>query len=189
MTIGGFISHAENNFMKKQFFILLLFTLLGCKEETIKENIEKYLPRIILENFTLIETSEAKKKWNLTATSAYVYEEVINVDSVKIKFYDEQEKEFAWLKGNKGQLNIKNHNIVVRDSVILVAEDSTKLYTDSLFWQNDSQIIITDARVKIIKKDSTVIEGNGLKTTPDLQKIEIIGDIKGISPIEFPKLK
>mgnify|MGYP003921001347 FL=1 len=189
MITGGFINQGGDDSMIKKFFIFLLFIFLGCEEETLKENFEKHLPRITLENFTLIETSEGKKKWNLSAVSAYVYEEVINVDSVKIKFYNEQENEYAWLKGNEGQLNIKNHNIIVRDSVVLITEDSTELYTDSLFWQNDLQIIITDARVKIIKKDSTVIEGNGLKTTPDLQKIEIIGDIKGTSPIKFPKIK
>lgn len=189
MTIGGFINQGKGNFLMKRILIFLLFIFLGCEEETIKENIEKHIPRITLENFTLIETSEGKKKWNLTAVSAYVYEEVINVESVKIKFFNEQENEYAWLKGNRGQLNIKNHNIIVRDSVLLITEDSTELYTDSLFWQNDLQIIITDARVKIIKKDSTVIEGNGLKTTPDLEKIEIIGDIKGVSPIKFPKIK
>ncbi|MEO0094452.1 MAG: LPS export ABC transporter periplasmic protein LptC [candidate division WOR-3 bacterium] len=175
--------------MRKEFFAFLIFIFVACEEETSKQNLEKHLPRITLENFTLIETSKGKKKWNLNALSAFVYEEVINVESVKIKFYNEQENEYAWLKGNKGQLNTKNHNIIVRDSVALITEDSTKLYTDSLFWDNELQQIITDARVIIIKKDSTMIEGNGLKTAPDLQKIEIIGDAKGVSPIKFPKIK
>ncbi len=173
----------------KKILIFLILGILACKEESLPQNIEKHLPRITLSNFTLTETQEGKKKWNLMAVSAYVYEEMIDVDSVIIKFYDESEKEYALLRGNAGQLSTKTHNILVRDSVILITDDSTYLYTDSLFWLNDSQSILTDARVKIIKKDSTVIEGNGLKTGPDLQKIEIIGDIKGASPIKFPKIK
>ncbi|MGQ9464364.1 MAG: LPS export ABC transporter periplasmic protein LptC [bacterium] len=173
----------------KKLFIFIALAFSACKEESFQQDIEKHLPRITLTNFILTETQEGKKKWNLYAASAYIYEEVINVDSVKIKFYDESEKEYALLKGNAGQLNTKTHNILVRDSVVLLTDDSTRLYTDSLFWLNNSQSIITDARVKIIKKDSTVIEGNGLKTGPDLQKIEIIGDIKGASPIKFPNIK
>ncbi|MEO0205305.1 MAG: LPS export ABC transporter periplasmic protein LptC [candidate division WOR-3 bacterium] len=175
--------------MIKRFLIFALLYCLGCEEETIQQNVEKHLPRITLENFSLTETHEGRKKWNLVAISAYVYEEIINVDTVKIKFYNEEGKEYALLSGNAGQLNTKTHNILVRDNVIMITDDSTHLYTDSLFWQNDSQRILTNAPVKIIKKDSTVIQGNGLKTGPDLQKIEIIGDIKGISPIKFPRIK
>ncbi len=175
--------------MRKKYLIFLLFFFLTCEEETIKQSMEKNLPRITLENFILTETSGGKKNWTLSAVSAFVYQEIINVVGVKIKFYNEDEKEYAWLRGNEGELHIGTHNIIVRDNVVLTTEDSTELYTDSLFWHNENQAIITDAHVKIIKKDSTVIEGNGLKTAPDLQKIEIIGDIKGISPIKFPKIK
>ncbi|MGB9720457.1 MAG: LPS export ABC transporter periplasmic protein LptC [bacterium] len=175
--------------MIRRFLIFALFWFLCCEEETIQQNIEKHMPRITLENFTLTETNEGRKKWNLVAVSAYVYEEIINVDTVRIRFYNEEGKEYALLTGNAGQLNTKTHNILVRDSVVMITDDSTLLHTDSLFWSNDSQRILTDAPVKIIKKDSTVIQGNGLKTGPDLQKIEIIGDIKGTSPIKFPKIK
>ncbi|MEO0135928.1 MAG: LPS export ABC transporter periplasmic protein LptC [candidate division WOR-3 bacterium] len=175
--------------MVKKILPFILFILLACEEETIKQTMEKHLPRITLEKFTLTETNEGKKKWILTAVTASVFEELINVDTVKIKFFDEQEKEYAWLYGNKGELNTKTHNIIVRDSVLLITEDSTHLFTDSLFWDNAIQVIITDARVKIIKKDSTTVEGNGLRTTPDLKKIEILGDIQGASPITFPKIK
>jgi LPS export ABC transporter protein LptC len=175
--------------MLKKFFIFILLIFVGCQEETTSQKIEKNFPRITLENFTLIETQDGIKKWHLFAASARVYEDIIDVDSVRIKFYNESENEYAWLRSKTGVLNTKNHNIVVRDSVILITEDSTTLLTDSLFWDNELQRIITDARVKIIKKDSTTIEGNGLKTTTDLKKIEIIGDIRGTSPIKFPKIR
>ncbi|MCX7996014.1 MAG: LPS export ABC transporter periplasmic protein LptC [candidate division WOR-3 bacterium] len=175
--------------MNKKILISILLLSIACEEETMKQTIEKHLPRITLEKFILTETDEGKKKWTLSAVTASVFEELIIVDTVQIKFFNAFGKEYAWLKGNKGELNTRTHNIIVRDSVVLITEDSTTLFTDSLFWNNGLQVIITDAHVKIVKKDSTVIEGNGLKTTPDLQKIEIIGDIKGASPITFPKIR
>lgn len=169
------------------FFILFWF--LNCEKEKFEEKIPKQLPSITLEKFSLTETKTGKKLWTLNASIANVYSEIIKVDTVKIRFYNENQEEFAQLKALAGELNNRTHNILVKDNVALFTSDSTKLFTDSLFWQNDSQIILTDAHVKILKSDSTVIEGKGLKTSPDLKKIEIIGDVKGTSPIQLPKIK
>jgi LPS export ABC transporter protein LptC len=127
--------------------------------------------------------------WTLCACLANVYDDIIKVDTVNIKFYKEAASEYAVLVSTRGQLNTKTHDIIVKDSVRLTTDDSTRLFADSLFWQNDSQKILTDCHVRILKKDGTVIEGRGLKTAPDLKRIEIIGDVKGESPIEFPKIK
>uniref|UniRef100_A0A7C4THV6 LPS export ABC transporter periplasmic protein LptC n=1 Tax=candidate division WOR-3 bacterium TaxID=2052148 RepID=A0A7C4THV6_UNCW3 len=181
-----------NRFRANISYPLILVTVqlfLNCKEENVVEKIEKQLPQIVLERFSLTETQNGKKKWILYANTANVFDEIILVDTVRITFFDENEREFALITSRRGKLNTKNHNIVVRDSVILLTNDSTRLYTDSLFWLNDSQKVLTDSYVRIIKRDSTTIEGNGLKTTPDLKRIEIIGEIKGTSPIEFPKIK
>ncbi len=168
------------------FFGLCL--LISCKEEDIQEKIDNDLPKITLENFSLTETKEGKKMWTLDAEYAKVYDEIIKVDSVKIRFYDKDQVEFSVLYAPGGMLNTKTHNVLVGDSVAVLTNDSTKLFTDSLFWQNDSQKILTDCRVKIIKQDSTVIEGQGLRADPYLKKIEILGTTQGVSPIELPDI-
>jgi LPS export ABC transporter protein LptC len=127
--------------------------------------------------------------WTLDAARAGVYDEIIKVDEVNVHFYDEEESEYSVLSAPRGELNTKTHNIFVEDSVEVVTSDSTKLYTESLFWLNDSAKILTDAPVKIIKGDGTVIEGRGLRTDPRLSRIEIIGDAKGASPIELPDIR
>ena len=86
-------------------------------------------------------------------------------------------------------LNTKTHNILVGDSVVVFTNDSSTLFTDSLFWHNDSQMIVTNQHVKIVKQDSIVIEGNGLRADPKLDKIEVIGETKGVSPIELPSIQ
>jgi len=166
---------------------LLVFN--RCEEEEFSESLQKQFPHLTLVKFSLTETKNGKKLWTLNAAMANVYDEIINVDTVKIKFFDEKQIEYANLNGQSGKLNTKTHNILVRDSVTLFTTDSIKLYTDSLFWQNDSQKILTNSYVKILKQDGTIIEGQGLKTTPDLKRIEVIGAIKGESPIEFPNIR
>jgi LPS export ABC transporter protein LptC len=168
------------------FFTLLL---LGCPEEKTETKTPEKLPNITIEKFSLTETKQGKKLWILDAVTANVYDNLIHVDTVRINFYGEKQTVYSILTSRQGTLNTASHNIVVKGQVVLWTDDSSRLYTDSLFWQNDSQKILTDSYVRIVKKDSTVIEGNGLKTTPDLKKIEIIGDIKGTSPIQFPKIR
>jgi hypothetical protein len=48
---------------------------------------------------------------------------------------------------------------------------------------------MTNRDVMIIKQDSTIIEGTGLRADPYLEKIEILGTTKGVSPIELPDIR
>ena len=169
--------------------IVGLILLIGCEEEKIQEKLDPVLPKITLEEFSLTETKKGEKLWVLDAEQARVYDEIIKVDSVKIRFYDEEQVVFSILYAPNGILNTKTHNILVGDSVAVFTNDSTKLFTDSLFWQNDSQKILTDCHVKIVKLDSTLIKGKGLRADPYLKKIEIIGEAKGVSPIELPDIR
>ncbi|HEC77542.1 MAG TPA: LPS export ABC transporter periplasmic protein LptC [candidate division WOR-3 bacterium] len=170
------------------FCFLAGIVLLGCEEGKLPETLEPDIPKISLENFSLTETKQGKKMWILEAKNAKVYDEVINVDSVRIRFFNKDEVEFSVLYAPGGILNTRTHNILVGDSVSVFTNDSTKLFTDSLFWLNDSQRIITDCKVKILKQDGTVIEGNGLRADPYLEKIEILGTAKGVSPIKLPDI-
>lgn len=174
--------------------MIIMWTLLtgvlitNCKEEKTDEHVEEEIPRIIVEQFSLIETKQGEKLWVLDADIARVYSELIRVERVKITFFNKEQVEFSVLHAPGGLLNTKTHNVLVGDSVAVYTNDSTKLYTDSLFWQNDSERIITHCPVRIIKKDSTIIEGTGLRADPYLEKIEILGTAKGISPIELPDI-
>lgn len=168
---------------------LMAIAACTCEEEELTESPVAQFPHITLMNFSLTETRNSKKLWVLDADEANVFDEFINVDTVTIRFFDEKPEAYAVLHGRSGTLNTKTRNIIVRDSVRLLTDDSTRLFTDSLFWKNDSQKIITNSFVRIIKHDSTTIEGNGLITTPDLKKIEVIGAITGTSPVEFPKIR
>jgi len=166
-----------------------LFLLGGCKEDMSQERLDDDAPKITIDTFSLTETNKGRKVYTLDAVRARVYDEIIKVDSVKIRFYDKEEVEFSVLHAPAGILNTKTRNVLVGDSVVVLTSDSTKLYTDSLFWQNDSQKILTDCHVTIIKQDSTVIKGRGLRADPYLNKIEILGDAKGVSPIELPDIR
>ena len=168
--------------------LMCLMVFYACEKE-VEEKLPKDMPKITLEKLCLTETKSGSKLWTLNAARAGVYEEIIKVDEVTVHFYDEEGAEFSVLTAPRGELNTETHNIFVEDSVAVLTSDSTKLFTESLFWLNDSAKILTDAYVEIIKGDGTVIRGRGLRTDPRLSKIEIIGDAKGASPIELPDIR
>ena len=177
--------------MRNNMIISALFALLvtGCDDEQVTVAVHEELPRIIIEEFSLTETRKGEKLWILDADLAREYDAVITVDSVRIRFFNKEEVEFSVLYAPGGILNKATHNVLVGDTVIVLTNDSTKLYTDSLFWLNDSQIIMTNRDVMIVKQDSTVIKGTGLRADPYLEKIEILGTTKGVSPIELPDIR
>ena len=165
-----------------------MFLFTHCEKEVDDSKQQEQLPDIVLENFSLTETQKGKKLWILNAVLALVYDDIINVERVVIQFYDDKQEVFSVMDAPGGLLNIKTRNILVGDSVVVCTNDSTKLFTDSLFWQNDSQKILTNCPVMILKQDGTIIEGKGLRADPYLKKIEIISETKGISPIELPDI-
>jgi LPS export ABC transporter protein LptC len=175
--------------VKSPTLIVLLSIVFYACEKDVEERLPKDIPKITLEKLCLTETKEGKKLWTLSADRAGVYDEIIKVDQVMVRFYDENETEYSVLKAPRGELNMRTHNIFVEDSVVVLTSDSTRLYTESLFWLNDSAKILSDSYVKIVKGDGTEIEGMGLRTDPRLSRIELIGETKGASPIELPDIR
>lgn len=167
---------------------LLTGVFIACDQEETKEYLGEGIPRIILEEFSLTETRTGEKIWILHALHARVFDELIYVDSIKIKFFNKEGEEFSLMRAPGGVLNTRTHNVLVGDSVEVVTNDSIRLYTDSLFWMNDSELIVTNKPVTIIKADSTVIQGTGLRADPYLEKIEILGTAQGMSPIQLPDI-
>lgn len=189
MTTSGSIARARSIALVAAGIVLHAMAV-GCAESAEKPDaVATQLPNIVLERFSLVETKEGRKLWHLNAVTAQVFDALITVDTVDVRFYNEAQEEYAHLFGKSGALNTRTNNILVKHNVRLLTSDSATLFTDSIFWLNDSGHILSDAPVRIVKQDSTVIEGRGLKTKPDLKRIEIIGDIRGASPIQMPSIK
>jgi LPS export ABC transporter protein LptC len=168
--------------------LCLVAVIASCDQGGDKESLGQEIPRIILEEFSLTETRQGEKVWVLQAFHARVFDELIHVDSIRVRFFNKSGEEFSLMQAPAGILNTRTHNVLVGDSVEVVTNDSIRLYTDSLFWMNDSELIITNRPVTIIKADSTIIHGTGLRADPYLEKIEILGTTQGISPIKLPDI-
>jgi LPS export ABC transporter protein LptC len=175
--------------MKRIAFLAWFLLLLGCPPEKKELPGGEEPPSTVINNFSLVETNQARKMWVLSASRALVYQskERVVVETLMIDFFNAQGEKASHLVAPAGELHTKTRNMSARGGVLVRTQDSSILHTDSLFWQNDSSRIITMARVLIERKDKTRIEGMGLVTDPELKKIVILGRISGESSVEIKK--
>ncbi len=162
----------------------LTFTTV-CKTKQPVTNSEP-LPSQIVTDFKMYESASGKRMYYLYAEKAFVFEEPQKINVIKpyVIFYKENGAVNSTLKSISGWVNSKTSDLFAKDSVIVQTSDSTILRTDSLVWDNDDQIITTDAWVKIDSKQG-LIEGQGLTSDAGLKKIEIKSSVTGKSHYEF----
>jgi len=163
----------------------LFLIILNCPSNN-KPVPSETLPSQIVTDFQLYESTSGKKLYRLYAEKAYVYDEPqkITVTKPYIVFYNEDGSVSSTLNALRGQVNNKTSDLLAQDSVLVQTSDSTILKTDSLVWNNQSQIILTDAWVNIQTKQG-LIEGQGLISDAAMKKIEIKSSVTGKTHYEF----
>jgi LPS export ABC transporter protein LptC len=175
-------------YVKQVFFIIgsiLILFICACPSNNKPSNAES-LPSQIISDFKLFESSSGFKLYSVDAVKAYVYSHAqkIDVDNPYIIFYNEDGSISSKLNSLHGIVNTKNSNLFAKDSVLVQTNDSTILHTDSLIWDNQAQIITTDAWVTIESKQG-LIQGQGLISDAGLKKIEIKSSVTGKSEYDF----
>jgi len=173
--------------MERSFFwvftLFIILSLSSCgkeKPERSEVSGSKSSPEQAIENFTLTQTSQGEKKWELEAERAEIYkrEGKTIVQKLKIKFYD-QGKITSVLIAREGELRSQSGDMEVRGDVVVTSEEGTTLKTESLKWDANRNKIVTDDLVRQEKGD-TIITGQGLESDPELEKVVIKKNVKVI---------
>jgi LPS export ABC transporter protein LptC len=134
----------------------------------------------------LNETSSGERLYSLEAETAYVYENEQRIEVVmpKVFFYDANARVHATLVADRGMIYSKTSDLVAHGHVNVLTADSTKLWTDSLSWNNRTRLVKTDAPVEIVTPNGRV-SGIGLVSDAGLTKIEIQSEVQGTSNYQF----
>lgn len=177
--------------MKKSFYILALLSLMavvigGCSRE---EKVS--LDSDSKENQTLVPDSE------LRGATIHLYERDVVTTEIKaerllkfeaqdstmayqleIDFFDSTGQIRTELVGDSGIIRERSKLLYVYGNVVVTTDDSSKLETDYLFWNFNTDRIETDAFVRITK-NGDVITGWGMETDPGLTRIKILNRVSG----------
>ncbi|MFH1754436.1 MAG: LPS export ABC transporter periplasmic protein LptC [Candidatus Latescibacterota bacterium] len=137
------------------------------------------VPDEIFKEFVTQESDSGLVKWKLTAPLAkrYTRKKMILMDKPHIEFYGNTGELQTTLTSDQGEYYEDLGDLLAYGNVIVVSTDGDELETDSLFWVNSKNKIISNSFVTLTRgKD--VITGYGLECDNDLSSAVIKRDVE-----------
>jgi LPS export ABC transporter protein LptC len=169
----------------------LVLCLLGCQKQE-RSNIPNPAPSEpdeVLFNSTINLTSRGMLTSKIKADKILRFEDREPMVLYKIDafFYDSTGKEEARVKADSGTAVERTNFVQLRGKVKVTYANGTVIDTDSLKWDQAGDKVTTDGFVKIVKKDGSELEGEGLITDPQFTSYRIIKPVGSIRVDEEEK--
>lgn len=191
----------EKSISKFIALLVIFFGLIGCystQKPPLEDSSEK--PDQWVDQFKITETLSGLPIWILNSENAKVYDKQKKalVENIEIEFMNghppkknrsreslllakKSLRVAARLSAPKGEVKMDSHDLAVWGGVRVRAEDGTTLFTERLLFSTGRQKILTEAPIKIVKRNSTLI-GEGLEASPDLSYVKIFRHQAAIYP-------
>ncbi len=93
-------------------------------------------------------------------------------DSVRVDFFDADQQHTSVLTAKRGKVNDATQDFVAYDNVVVTSDSGTTLRTDSLFWNNSTRKVYTQAFVDIVSPTEHIM-GHGLESDQNLKNYKI----------------
>jgi LPS export ABC transporter protein LptC len=154
---------------------------LGCQSRTapVPGASNLRMPDQEARDFTLTETSEGKKNWTLWASYAAMYNDrnLVDAKTIQIEFFDSEGKRYSTLVADQGLVDQRTNNLTAIGKVRVVTETGVHMETDSLRWINRTEKIVSDAFVKVTRKED-VVTGYGFESDPNLDHFHLKREVR-----------
>lgn len=161
-------------------FLALLFLSCGIEETQPPPVTPQDTPDQILENSTIVLTIGGIKSTVIKANYLIKYEkrDVTLARVIQADFFDKEGNHTSVLTADSGFIHEQRQDMEVQGNVLVITDDGLKLETTSLRWDPKINKIVTEAFVKITKKND-IITGYGLETDSELKNIKVKKNVKG----------
>ena len=172
--------------------MLLLYKIVSClfifviisncnnkKQIILKEFYNKtdIAADVIIKNFIVESYKNNKVSWSLKSKEAYIQNETDKtyLFIVDMLSYGNEagKKTTTHLISDKGLLDKKADTFYAEGNVVVTSSNGRKLYTDNLLWFRKNSSFETNAPVKIISPNGTVIYGIGMTADMNISKINL----------------
>jgi LPS export ABC transporter protein LptC len=134
-------------------------------------------PDAIIEKFHLISSFKGIKRWELYSDIARLYQtqKLAYSDNIYAQYYKDN-KLVSTLTADKAIINTETNATEADGHVILITENKSRLDTDKLNWNPDTDEIKTDERVHVLK-GSNEISAMGMVADTELNNIQFTKDV------------
>ena len=115
---------------------------------------------------------------NAKGVRMYERQHFTKLDSaVRVDFFNQDNQHSSVLTSHRAFINDLNKNMTAYDSVLIVSDSGTVVLTDSLFWDNTTKQIRSDADVKITEPNGRITRGKGFVSDQELTNYHILHPI------------
>lgn len=129
-----------------------------------------------MQSFSICSFSESgKKTWEAKGKSADILSDIINLSDINANSYGDEVK--VNLRAEQGVFNRTNNNLELKENVVAVTNEGTKLTTQRLCWNAKEELIDTDEHV-LIEREDMDLEGIGGSAKPNLKRAQLNKDVK-----------
>ncbi len=137
------------------------------------------LPIQTIYGYHTVETQLGTIRWELFGEKAQRYQgdEDLHLFTVKMLFYEDG-KLSATLTSQRGSVNENTRDMVAQGNVHIVTEDGRTLSSETLYWDNERQLIHTDEFFRATDGDQ-VLTGIGLETDPKMTDLVVKERVEG----------
>ena len=159
--------------------VIMFMVILGGCEEKIRPSVvpvsETEIPSQESWNSTVTFTDSGKVKAILWAGHIASYspqQYTMLSESVHVDFFNDLEQHTSLLTSRRGRVNDRTQDFAAYDNVVVISDSGTTLKTDSLFWDNATRRIRTEAFVDIVSPTEHIM-GHGMISDQGLKKYTI----------------
>ena len=178
--------------MKYIIVLVTIIMLAGCGGEKVKPSINQSLQVAKLPIYegwdeTVFFSDSGKTKAILYYNHLKKYDQPSEtlLDTMKVKFYNDQGEQTSVLTALKGKVNDLTNDLYAIDSVVAVSDSGVTLKTQELMWRNKDKKIVSDKFVTITSPKEK-IQGYGFESDQNLRNY-IIYNITYVTRLDTTK--
>lgn len=162
--------------------LTILMSLAACSEEKpdhVSVQSPGKSPDEVFTDFVTMESDSGRAQWKLTAPQAnrYSKEKRIMLEEPNIEFFDKEGSLQTTLTADNGEYSEDSRDMLAYGNVQVVSIEGDILETDSLFWNNEEDKILSNSFVKLTR-GRDVVTGYGLECDPNLNSVDIKRDVQ-----------
>ena len=166
--------------INKVFLVIMLNFFICCSTPLLIENNEEEIverPDHESWDVQITITNSGKKRTYIRADHLKQFDDKSFIsleNNVKIDFYDANEEHISSLYSDKADINERTDYLRAIDNIIVESDSGITLFTDTLSWDNDRELVFTNDSVMITTETNDTLYGIGFESDVNMERWKIL---------------